>query len=51
MKKIELSDVKNLQDYELIRDEWRKTVIETKADAASSSATGCPWPSRAVSPS
>ena len=31
MKKIELSDVKNLQDYELIRDQWRKTVIETKA--------------------
>ena len=31
MKKIELSDVKSLQDYELIRDQWRKTVIETKA--------------------
>jgi hypothetical protein len=31
MKRIELSDVKNLHEYELIRDDWRKTVIETKA--------------------
>ena len=31
MKKIEPSDVKNLHEYELIRDDWRKTVIETKA--------------------
>ena len=31
MKKIELSDVRNLHEYELIRDAWRKTVIETKA--------------------
>lgn len=31
MRKIELSDVKNLNEYELIRDEWRKSVIEEKA--------------------
>jgi len=31
MKKIEPADVKNLHEYELIRDDWRKTVIETKA--------------------
>ena len=31
MKKLELSDVKNLQEYELIRDSWRKTVIAEKA--------------------
>jgi len=31
MKKIELSDVKNLHEYELIRDDWRKTVIAEKA--------------------
>ena len=31
MKKIEPSDLKNLHEYELIRDAWRKTVIETKA--------------------
>ncbi len=31
MKKIEPSDVKNLHEYELIRDDWRKSVIETKA--------------------
>ena len=31
MRKIELSDVKNLHEYELIRDEWRKSVIEEKA--------------------
>jgi hypothetical protein len=31
MRKIEAFDVKNLQDYELIRDDWRKSVIETKA--------------------
>lgn len=31
MKKIEPSDLKNLHEYELIRDDWRKTVIETKA--------------------
>jgi hypothetical protein len=31
MKKIEPSDVKNLHEYELIRDDWRKTVIEAKA--------------------
>jgi hypothetical protein len=31
MRKIQLSDVKPLQDYELIREEWRKSVIEEKA--------------------
>jgi hypothetical protein len=31
MKKIEASDVKNIHEYELIRDDWRKTVIEAKA--------------------
>ncbi len=30
MKKIQLSDVKNLQDYELIREEWRKSIIAEK---------------------
>jgi hypothetical protein len=30
MKKIALSDVKNLQDYELIRDDWRRDVIAAK---------------------
>jgi len=31
MKKLALSDVKNLQEYELIRDAWRKDVIAVKA--------------------
>lgn len=31
MKKIALSDVKNLHEYELIRDAWRKDVIAVKA--------------------
>src|SRR5439155_3980899 len=31
MKKLALSDVKNLYEYELIRDDWRKSVIEEKA--------------------
>ena len=31
MKKLELSDVKNLHEYELIRDSWRKEVIAVKA--------------------
>jgi hypothetical protein len=31
MQKIALSDVKNLHEYELIRDEWRKDVIAVKA--------------------
>ncbi len=31
MKKIELSDVKDLQEYELIRDDWRRQVIAEKA--------------------
>jgi hypothetical protein len=31
MKKIDLSDVKGLQEYELIRDDWRKQVIAEKA--------------------
>jgi hypothetical protein len=31
MKKLALSDVKNLQEYELIRDDWRKNVIAAKA--------------------
>ena len=31
MKKIVASDLKNLHEYELIRDDWRKDVIATKA--------------------
>jgi hypothetical protein len=31
VKKLELSDVKNLHEYELIRDAWRKDVIAVKA--------------------
>ena len=31
MKKLQLSDVKNLQEYELIREEWRRNVIAEKA--------------------
>lgn len=31
MKKIALSDVKNLHEYELIRDDWRRDVIAAKA--------------------
>ncbi len=31
MRKIELSDVKNLHEYELIRDGWRRNVIAEKA--------------------
>lgn len=31
MEKIALSDVKNLHEYELIRDDWRKDVIAAKA--------------------
>jgi hypothetical protein len=31
MNKIHLSDVKNLHEYELIRDDWRKSVIAEKA--------------------
>ncbi|MGE5715952.1 MAG: DUF3501 family protein [Acidobacteriota bacterium] len=31
MKKVALSDVKNLHEYELIRDSWRKDVIAVKA--------------------
>jgi hypothetical protein len=31
MNKLQLSDVKNLHEYELIRDEWRKDVIAVKA--------------------
>jgi len=31
MQKIELSDVKNLHEYELIRDDWKKDVIAAKA--------------------
>lgn len=31
MNKIVLSDVKNIHEYELIRDDWRKDVIATKA--------------------
>ena len=30
MKKLVLSDVKNLQEYELIRDEWRREIIAVK---------------------
>lgn len=31
MKKIEAADVKNLHEYELIRDDWRRDVIAAKA--------------------
>jgi hypothetical protein len=31
MKKLALSDIKNLHEYELIRDAWRKDVIAVKA--------------------
>jgi uncharacterized protein DUF3501 len=31
VKKLELSDVKNLHEYELIRESWRKDVIAVKA--------------------
>ena len=31
MKRLTLSDVKNLQDYELIRDDWKRDVIAAKA--------------------
>jgi Protein of unknown function (DUF3501) len=31
MRKVALSDVKNLHEYELIRDAWRKDVIAVKA--------------------
>ena len=31
MKKIEPSDLKNLHEYELIRDDWRKEIIAVKA--------------------
>ena len=31
MQKIRLSDVKNLHEYELIREEWRRDVISEKA--------------------
>jgi hypothetical protein len=31
MRKLVLSDVKNLHEYELIRDDWRKSVIAEKA--------------------
>ena len=31
MRKVSLSDVKNLHEYELIRDSWRKDVIAVKA--------------------
>ncbi len=31
MRKIQLSDVKNLQEYELIRDAWRQSVITEKS--------------------
>lgn len=30
MKKLQLPDVKNLHDYELIRDEWRREVVAAK---------------------
>ena len=32
MKKVTLRDVKNLHEYELIRDDWRKDVIAVKAN-------------------
>ncbi len=31
MKKIEIADLKNLHEYELIRDDWRREVIAVKA--------------------
>lgn len=31
MRKLVLSDIKNLHEYELIRPDWRKSVIEEKA--------------------
>ena len=31
MKKIEIADLKNLHEYELIRDDWRREVIAAKA--------------------
>ncbi len=31
MKKIEAADLKNLHEYELIRDDWRKEIIAVKA--------------------
>lgn len=31
MRKIEISDLKNLHEYELIRDDWRREVIAVKA--------------------
>ena len=31
MKKIEIADLKNLHEYELIRDDWRKEIIAVKA--------------------
>ena len=31
MRKLELADVKNLQEYELIRDDFRRLVIDEKA--------------------
>lgn len=31
MRKLDLTDVKNLHEYELIRDSWRKDVIAVKA--------------------
>jgi hypothetical protein len=31
MNRLTLSDVKNLQDYELIRDDWKRDVIAAKA--------------------
>ena len=31
MKKIEIADLKNLHEYELIRDDWRKDIIAVKA--------------------
>lgn len=31
MRKLQLSDVKNLHEYELIRDDWRRDVIAAKA--------------------
>jgi hypothetical protein len=37
MKKVELSDVKNLHEYELIRGDWRKSVIVRRSGASSRS--------------
>lgn len=31
MRKLEIADVRNLHDYELVRDDWRRDVIATKA--------------------